>query len=126
QFLRRNRRPSELGVQLVEFPRQCTQRLVHNLLDRSQGMIQWHPRFAAQIAEQRLTPDISTAHRTLPHISSRSAYNTPYLAPKCHFFRILLAPGFTASRPSRRMEPRNNAVEPVSCRRENVATGSGF
>src|SRR6202048_5084249 len=59
-------------------------------------MIQWHPRFAAQIAEQRLTPDISTAHRTLPHISSRSAYNTPYLAPKCHFFRILLrqASGF--------------------------------
>src|SRR5439155_23675471 len=89
QFLRRNRRPSKLGVQLLEFPRQCTQRLVHNLLDRPQRMIQWHPCFAAQIAEQRLTPDISTAHRTLPHIASRSAYNPPYLAPKCHFFRTL-------------------------------------
>src|SRR6476620_3007455 len=31
QFLRRNRRPSQLGVQLLEFPRQCIQRLVHNL-----------------------------------------------------------------------------------------------
>src|ERR1700674_3689825 len=78
---------------LASAPCQCTQRLVHNLLDRPQRMIQWHPRFAAQIAEQRLAPDISTAHRTFPHISSRSAHYTPYLAPKCHFFRILLEGG---------------------------------
>src|SRR5437870_10247297 len=95
QFLRSNRRPSELGVKLLELPRQCTQCLIHNLLDRPQRMIRWHSGVAAQIAEQRLASDISTAHRAFPHISSRSAHYTPYLAPKCHFFRILLGARFT-------------------------------
>ena len=79
QSLRRDRRPAKFGVQLFEFRRQSRQRLVHHLPDRPQRMIPWNPRLAAHIAEQRVGPRIKTAHRTSPHISSRSTYSTLYL-----------------------------------------------
>ena len=66
QFLRRNRWPAGLGIELLEFRRQRRQRLVDDLADRPQRMIHWHPRFAAHVAEQRLCSRIPTAHRTSP------------------------------------------------------------
>jgi len=53
--------------------------LNHNLPDRPQRMIPWNPRLAAHIAEQRVGPRIKTAHRTFPHISSRSTHSILYL-----------------------------------------------
>jgi hypothetical protein len=90
QFLRRNRWPAGLGIELLEFRRQRRQRRVDDLADRSQWMIHWHPTLAAHIAEQRLCSRVPTAHRTSPNISSHSADYTPDLALKLDFFRILL------------------------------------
>ena len=45
---------------------------VHNLPDRPQRMIQWHPRFAVHIAEQRFAPHI------LPAISA--LFRNPLMA----------------------------------------------
>src|SRR5439155_25356695 len=86
QFLRRNRRPSRLGIEFFKLWRQRRQRLIDNLADRPQRMIYRHPRFTAHVAEQRLCLRIPSAHRTSPNISSRSRNYRQYLGHNLDLF----------------------------------------
>src|SRR5215469_14727508 len=85
QSLRRNRRPAELGVELLEFRRQSRQRLVHDPPDRPQWMILWDSRLAAHIAEQCVALRIPTAHRTSP-TSRHATPIVPQYLPKGRLF----------------------------------------
>jgi hypothetical protein len=90
QFLRRNRGSARLGIEFLKLRRQRHQRLVHNLADRPQWMIHWHPRVTAHVAEQRFCPRIPTAHPTSPNISSRSGHYRQHLGHILDLFRNLL------------------------------------
>ena len=68
QLLRRDRRPAEVRVQLVEGRRHHGQRLVDDRPDRPQRVVRWHPLLAAQVAEQALRPNIAAPHRHIPHL----------------------------------------------------------
>src|SRR5262249_35004248 len=85
QPLRRNRRPAELSVELLEFRRQSRQRLVYNPPDRPQRVILWDSRLAAHIAEQRVALRIPTAHRTSP-TSRHATPIVPQYLPKGRLF----------------------------------------
>jgi hypothetical protein len=64
----------------LELP-QIGDKLRHNPQDRLQRMVLWNPPLAIHITEQHVAPCIPTAHRTSPHISSRSVDHTPNLEP---------------------------------------------
>jgi hypothetical protein len=89
QFLRRNRRPSGLGIELLKFRRQRHQRLTHNLADRPQRMIHWHPRLAAHIAEQRFCLRIPPRIGRPPTSRHAAAIIDNILATISTFFRNL-------------------------------------
>src|SRR5712671_3202276 len=86
QFLRRNRGPAGLGIELLEFRRPRRQRRVDDFADRPQWMIHWHSALAAHIAEQRLCSRSPTAHRTSPNISSRTGHYTQSLGHNLGLF----------------------------------------
>jgi hypothetical protein len=68
QLLGRDRRPAEIGIELVEGRRQHRQRLVDDRPDRPQRVVRRHPGLAAQVAEQGLGPNVVAPHHPILHL----------------------------------------------------------